>query len=108
MVLPVNYVLGDEQLVIGTAAGTKLHAAVANEVVAFEVDDVDPGYEWGWSVLVRGPARHLQDPSEIRRAQALPLRSWGAGEHRRFVSIRIDEVSGRRIGRHGRRGLADG
>lgn len=102
VVLPVNYVLHDEDVVVGTAAGSALHEALGTDVVAFEVDDVDPAYEWGWSVLVRGRGRHLEDPVEVARAERLPLRSWGPGDRRRFTALPTTEVTGRRLGLHGR------
>ena len=101
LVLPVNYVLAGGEVVIGTAAGSGLSAALEHGVVALEVDDVDLSYEWGWSVLVRGRARALDDPAEVARAERLPLRSWGPGQRRRFTAIATTEVTGRRIGLHG-------
>ena len=41
-VLPVNFRLDGGRILIRTARGTKLDAAAANAVVAFEVDDIDP------------------------------------------------------------------
>lgn len=101
VVLPVNYVLAGEDIVIGTAEGSGIHHALATERVAFEVDDVDPAYEWGWSVLVTGRGRYLDEPAEVARAERLPLRSWGPGERRRFTAIATTDLSGRRIGHHG-------
>ena len=103
VVLPVNYLLIDEEVVVGTGVDSELHRALTGSPVAFEVDDVDVGYEWGWSVLVRGPARHLVDPAEMAQAERLPLRSWGPGERRRFTAIATTELTGRRIGLHGAR-----
>jgi nitroimidazol reductase NimA-like FMN-containing flavoprotein (pyridoxamine 5'-phosphate oxidase superfamily) len=102
-VLPVNYALSGDDLVIGTNPAGRLHGALGTEPLAFEVDDVDPAYEWGWSVLVRGRARHLDDPAEVARAERLPLRSWGPGRHRAFVAVALTtaDVSGRRLGLHG-------
>ena len=101
LVLPVNYVLAGDEVVVGTAAGSGLSALLETGVVALEVDDADLAYEWAWSVLVRGRARSLDDPAEVARAERLPLRSWGPGAHRRFTAIATTEVTGRRIGLHG-------
>jgi uncharacterized protein len=103
VVLPVNYLLepGGDEVVLGTGVDSALHEALAAQVVAFEVDDVDRAYEWGWSVLVRGRGRHLEDPAEVARAERLPLRSWGPGARRRFTAVATTEVTGRRIGLHG-------
>ncbi len=107
LVVPVNYVLAGGEVVVGTAGGGEMHAGLDGDVVAFEVDDVDAAYEWGWSVLVRGRARHLDDPAEVARAERLPLRSWGPGDRRHFAAIPLTEVTGRRLGRHGVSGSGD-
>ena len=60
-IFPVHYRLLDGQIVFRTGQGTNLHAAAANTVVAFEVDDVDPSWVAGWSVLVVGVAREIRD-----------------------------------------------
>jgi nitroimidazol reductase NimA-like FMN-containing flavoprotein (pyridoxamine 5'-phosphate oxidase superfamily) len=101
IVLPVNHVLLDDEVVVGTGVGSELHDALRAQLVAFEIDDVDVTYEWGWSVLVRGRARHLEDPQEVAWAGRRLLRSWGPGERRRFTAIPTTEVTGRRIGLHG-------
>ena len=54
-VLPVNFVLYEEAIVIRTSPGTKLDAATRNAVVAFEADSIDSVYHTGWSVSVTGP-----------------------------------------------------
>jgi uncharacterized protein len=97
VVLPVNFALDGEEIVIRTGAGTKLDAALRNAVVAFEVDEIDPVYHSGWSVMVTGMARELRAPGEIERARALPLRPWAPGVRDAFIAIPAQLVSGRRI-----------
>src|SRR5690606_10684839 len=58
-VLPVNFRLVGDQIVFRTGSGTKLDAATDNAVVAFEVDDMDPVWHTGWSVVVTGMAREV-------------------------------------------------
>src|SRR3954452_4866477 len=59
-VVPVNYVLVDELVVIRTDADS--HAASATgRSIAFEVDTVDAASEEGWSVVVSG---RLEDVTE--------------------------------------------
>src|SRR5438309_9372192 len=74
VVLPVNYAMLDGDVVVRTGAGTKLDAALAGSVVAFEVDHVDPTYHEGWSVLLQGRASEIVDAEELDRARRLPLR----------------------------------
>ena len=96
-VLPVNFAVVDEAIVLRTAPGSKLDAALNNAVVAFEVDSVDPMYHTGWSVLVQGVASEVVDPAERERLRTAPLRPWADHDRDRFVRIYIDLVSGRRL-----------
>src|SRR6266568_1769967 len=76
---PVNFVLDGEDVIIGTAAGSKLAAATRGAVVAFEADDFDQAVHMGWSVTVLGHARQVDDPDEAARLSALPLHPWTPG-----------------------------
>jgi nitroimidazol reductase NimA-like FMN-containing flavoprotein (pyridoxamine 5'-phosphate oxidase superfamily) len=96
VVLPVNFVLDGDQVVIRAGEGTKLDAATRNAVVAFEADEVDPAYHTGWSVVVTGRAREVTDPAEIERLETLPLPHW-AGVNGHYITISTDIVSGRRL-----------
>jgi uncharacterized protein len=98
-VLPVNFVVWNGSIVFRTVPGTKLDAAAAGEVVAFEVDGYGsqekPG---GWSVLVRGIAHEVTDPAELAEVDALPLDSWAwDGQAHRYVCIEPTVMTGRRI-----------
>ena len=96
-VLPVNFTLIGEDIVFRTNPGAKLDEALANNVVAFEVDDVDSTYHTGWSVLVQGVASEIRDAAELDRARKAPLRAWAGDGRDRFVRIATAYVSGRRI-----------
>jgi nitroimidazol reductase NimA-like FMN-containing flavoprotein (pyridoxamine 5'-phosphate oxidase superfamily) len=97
VVLPVNFVLRNEEIIIRTAPGTKLSAAVANAVVAFEADQFDSISHTGWSVLVQGTSRVLRDPAEIEAARQLPLRPWANEATDWFIALTTDVVNGRRV-----------
>lgn len=98
-VLPVNFALLGDRIIIRSVPGTKLDAAAAQNVVAFEVDNYDPWGAWGWSVLVQGKAAEITDPSEVAEAIALPLRAWAFKDDAdRFLGIETTRVSGRRFG----------
>lgn len=96
-ILPVNFRFDGRQILFRTGRRTKLDAATRNAVVAFEVDDVEPIGQAGWSVVVTGAARELSDPSELAEAQSPPLVRWAPGVYHRVVAISTDVVSGRRI-----------
>ena len=96
-VLPVNFTVLGEDVVFRTNPGAKLDAAVANNVVAFEVDEVNPIYHTGWSVLVQGMAREVIEPEQVTAASKAPLQAWAGNGRDRFVRIATHHVSGRRI-----------
>lgn len=95
-ILPVNYALLGRTIVFRTAAGTKLRAALAHTVIAFEVDHIDDQSHAGWSVLVVGMAQELTG-RQRDEALALPLDPWAEGERDHFVGVAPDVVSGRRL-----------
>lgn len=95
-VLPVLYDLLDGDIVFRTAPGEKLIAAALGHEVVFEIDAAEPARHTGWSVNVVGHAEELAGAS-LDRAHALGLEPW-AGDYRdRFVRVRAERVSGRRI-----------
>ena len=95
--LPVNFALLGEDVVFCTATGTKLSAALAKSVVAFQVDHIDPGTEDGWSVLIQGWATNVTRPDELAMVDSLGLKSWAPGQRCHFVRIRSEIVSGRKL-----------
>ncbi len=97
VIFPLNYLYEDEAVVFCTAGGTKLNAIAGGADVAFEVDDSVPLRHGGWSVLVRGHAEVITDPSEVARLRRGPLHPWAKGARANWVRIRVDEISGRRI-----------
>jgi uncharacterized protein len=94
---PVHFSLLGDNVVIPTRPGSKVAAAVANAVVAFEADDFDPLTKTGWSVTVVGPSRLLTDPHEIEDLEALGLRPWAHTPHRRYIVVRTRIWHGRRL-----------
>ena len=96
-IFPVNYVVVDGAVVFRTAAGTKLAGAALMHHVAFEIDGFEPSTRTAWSVIVKGWAREIEDPTERDAAEALPLVPWVASAKPNFVRIDPVEVTGRRF-----------
>jgi nitroimidazol reductase NimA-like FMN-containing flavoprotein (pyridoxamine 5'-phosphate oxidase superfamily) len=96
-IIPVNYLLDDDKIVIRTDAGSKLNAAIRGAPVAFEVDSVDETHEVGWSVVVRGRAEEVTDEDKLAELRQTPLLAWRPGPKPRYVRINASQVSGRRI-----------
>ena len=97
VVFPVNFRRDGKSVVFRTDEGTKLDAAVQNAPVAFEVDEVDPQYRSGWSVVVSGRAAGIVDSEELEEAQHLSLHPWAVGVKSRYVRITPEQITGRRI-----------
>lgn len=95
-VYPVTFRVDGDAVVFRTATGSGLHLAVG-QLVAFEVDSLDPAWQEGWSVLLQGTAREVVDPDELVRMKRLPLHPWAPGPMDRFVRIDPSSISGRRI-----------
>ena len=94
---PVIFVILDGDIVFATTAGSKLEAATAEQVVAFEVDEIDPFSQAGWSVLVQGHADVVDDAMALARVRALRLVPWAGGTEFRAVRVRTEILSGRRL-----------
>ena len=98
IVLPVNFALCGDDILIRTGGGTKLDAACHQSVVAFEVDGFEPVTHTGWSVLVQGRARVVVEPAELADARRARLAAWANPEADSFIKIGLDMVTGRRLG----------
>jgi hypothetical protein len=99
---PVNFAMLDDDVVFRTGVGSKLSAAVDNVVVAFEVDDFESGSLVGWSVLVTGHAAEITAADELERAHQLPLAPWLPTVPSRYVRVRSQLITGRRLSLDGR------
>jgi hypothetical protein len=93
--LAVNYIVDGRELVLQTAAGPALAAAHGpGSIVAFEVDEIDPTTNSGWSVVVTGPLREVTEKPRIdryARCRAFPRDA----RLRHFLVITPGLVSGR-------------
>jgi len=103
VVLPVNFAMLGEDILIRTATGSKLNAAATNSVVAFEADRVDAVYHSGWSVLAQGVASEITDPVELEQAAEVPLAPW-SGSDGHYLRVTTQLLSGRRLDPGGGRG----
>jgi nitroimidazol reductase NimA-like FMN-containing flavoprotein (pyridoxamine 5'-phosphate oxidase superfamily) len=103
VILPVNYLLTDEKILIRSVSGSKLDAAIADLVVAFQVDDYADDGSWGWSVLIQGVPSEITDPAELSRIEKLPLQTWVRveGQVHRYLAIDTNVISGRQFSANG-------
>jgi nitroimidazol reductase NimA-like FMN-containing flavoprotein (pyridoxamine 5'-phosphate oxidase superfamily) len=102
-VLPVNYVLLGGAILFRTAEAGSVDEDLRTGIehaeyrVAFEVDDFDTEAREGWSVLIQGPAHHLDDPAEQAEALAAGVEPWPGGDREHFIRITPARITGRRI-----------
>lgn len=99
-ILPVNFRLDGDRILIRSSGGAKMDAALQESVVAFEVDEFDPADHSGWSVVVTGVARPVTDQAELQSLASLPIARWAPEGDGTVVAISTNMISGRRLGNH--------
>jgi nitroimidazol reductase NimA-like FMN-containing flavoprotein (pyridoxamine 5'-phosphate oxidase superfamily) len=96
-VVPVNFLVDGQEVLVRAGYGGALAAGIRGSVVAFEADWFDPDHRAGWSVTVTGRAREELDEHELARLAALQLEPWADGDRDHFLKISTDLVQGRRL-----------
>ena len=102
-VLPVNYKWHDGAVVFRTAQHSALDEDLQTGIsggdylVAFEIDEIDLPGRQGWSVLIQGPAHHVEGEAERASAEDAGVEPWPPGERELFLRIVPHRVTGRRI-----------
>ena len=102
-VLPVNYQWHDGAVVFRTTRHSALDEDLQTGItggdyeVAFEIDEIDAIGRQGWSVLLQGPAHHVDSEAERESAEQAGVEPWPAGERELFVRIVPHRITGRRI-----------
>jgi len=95
-VVPVNFIVQDDAIVMCTAADTRLAKAATRGVLAFQVDDIDPGTRSGWSVVVVGVAELVDNVQERAQFRCL-LEPWAPGNNEVYIRLPLKVVTGRQI-----------
>jgi hypothetical protein len=104
-VLPVNYELYEGTIVFRTG----LHSSMVQDLrtgiadaeynVAFEIDQMQPVTQEGWSVLVQGAAHFVESDEELAPIGRLGVQAWAGGPKEQFLRIVPTHITGRRIRR---------
>jgi nitroimidazol reductase NimA-like FMN-containing flavoprotein (pyridoxamine 5'-phosphate oxidase superfamily) len=97
VILPVNFLLEGDRILIRTGEGTKLAAAARNAVLAFQVDNADSFGHCGWSVSVTGTSTEITEQDELQRIAPLPIPHWAPNGVGHVIAVSTELVSGRRI-----------
>jgi len=98
VIVPVNFALDPRGIIVRTGAGREIDQACNRAVVGFEVDGYDPLSGRGWSVLVQGHARVLDQAADLAAAHRIGWTPWGSPSEDTFIEVSIDVVTGRHLG----------
>jgi uncharacterized protein len=96
-IMPLNYLVLAEAVVVRTDPRSKLGNALRDALVSFEIDGIDQPQRTGWSVVVSGRAQEIVDPRELEELYQAPLLPWAPGDRSQYVRITPELVTGRRI-----------
>ena len=96
-IVPMNYTLIGDQLTFRTGADTEAARHVPSHAIGFEVDHLDEYLHTGWSVLVLGNARLLDEASlrmlDIRQTP----QPWPEGQRSLVMQLPLSKMTGRRV-----------
>lgn len=97
--VPVNYSVVDEAVVIRTTQDSFLATHAPGAMLAFEVDQFDYENHRGWSVVARGTARRITQIRELEHVMATwEPRTWADGQRCVFLYLPWQQLTGRRLG----------
>lgn len=94
--LPVNFRFFAGDVVFHTRASGVL-AAAAGGPVGFEADQIDEAMSEGWSILISGHARLVDDPGELEHLAELGIEPWPGGRRGTVIRVETESISGRAI-----------
>lgn len=97
VILPVNYAVQGQAIVIRTGPGPKLGAAGRGDRVAFEIDEIDVTTRTGWSIVVTGCARQVRSDREREELDRAGVTPWAAGPRDEYVVIEPHHIAGRQL-----------
>jgi nitroimidazol reductase NimA-like FMN-containing flavoprotein (pyridoxamine 5'-phosphate oxidase superfamily) len=94
--LPVNYGFSKGEVLFNTRLNTARELE-SQGTVGFEIDRIDDAFSEGWSVIVTGSARLVDDPEQLVEHAARGIKPWVGGARGAVVAITADEITGRVI-----------
>ncbi len=95
---PVNHLVEGETIIVRATAGAAITSAARRDgtVVAYEADSIDADSQLGWSVIVVGTARLMNDAHAAARYRAR-LRPWISDPADDVITISAEMISGYRM-----------
>ncbi len=98
-IVPMNFTVADGFLWFQTTPGSRVAQECGDQQVLVEVDQVDAASHTGWSVVVTGVARCLPPVADPGILGSLLV--WPHGPRELLLKVEPDELTGRRLRRHG-------
>jgi nitroimidazol reductase NimA-like FMN-containing flavoprotein (pyridoxamine 5'-phosphate oxidase superfamily) len=97
-VRPVNHLVEGESIIVRATSGAAITAAARRNgtVVAYEADDIDADSQLGWSVIVVGTARLMEDAHAAARYRAR-VRPWISGPADDVITISAEMITAYRM-----------
>lgn len=97
-VYPVNYVSAENRIAYRTSRESG-PADAAGQKTAFEVDHIDDAFSRGWSVLIVGEARAVDEAQAIEdlEKESGSVTPWAGGQRDLWIALTAGRVTGRRI-----------
>lgn len=96
-IFPINYAVQHSAIVFRSAEGSKVDALLHNPQVALEVDGFEPESNTAWSVILKRPAKPINNTEELIDTLSLDIFPWQPGAKNRFIRIDAEAVTGRRF-----------
>lgn len=93
---PVDFFVHDGDIILRTTRSGSI-GKLTKEVVAFEVDNIDPQTHTGWSVVVIGRVKPVTEIDELVALADPKRRPWPDGERAHFLRIPVELISGRML-----------
>jgi hypothetical protein len=108
LIIPVDYAVHGDRIIVLTDAGPTLSAARQHRV-SFEVDEIDPRNRRGWSVLVQGFAVEVVrgEDGPYDGIAAVSIEPWVCATCDRILLISPISITGRRFSPSPRRRGSD-
>jgi len=95
-VLPINYSMEGDDILIATTGYGAIARAATGARVAFEIDEIDPYTESGWSVVARGHA-HRAAAFELPADPGDRPYPWAEGNRSYVLRVTPDSITGVRL-----------
>jgi nitroimidazol reductase NimA-like FMN-containing flavoprotein (pyridoxamine 5'-phosphate oxidase superfamily) len=98
LILPVNYQMDGESIVVRTDPGLKLDQGLRAHG-CFEIDHFDRARRSGWSVVVAGRLEEVThyDSKTWARTHELPVEPWADGAKEHWIRLIPSRITGRLV-----------